>query len=148
MAARTRPRSPPRSRRARSPGKCFHLFPKIREVDALMTPAMQDRVAECHPEGAFWAMNSRQPLGEPKQVKSQPYAPGLALRRTLLERAGVSTDFLAAHRFRSSEAREDDFLDACACAWTARRVLLGEAIRFPENGDTLDPKGLRMEILA
>src|SRR5262249_53693005 len=32
--------------------QCFHIFPKIREIDALMTPELQTRVAECHPEGA------------------------------------------------------------------------------------------------
>jgi predicted RNase H-like nuclease len=37
--------------------QCFHLFPKIREIDALMTPALQGRVFEWHPELAFWAMN-------------------------------------------------------------------------------------------
>jgi predicted RNase H-like nuclease len=128
--------------------QCFHLFPKIREMDALMTPAMQARVVECHPEGAFWAMNGRQPLTEPKKVKSQAYAPGLALRRGLLLRAGLSAEFLAERRFKASAAGEDDFLDACACAWTARRVLRGEAVRFPESDPPLDPRGLRMEIWA
>ena len=126
----------------------FHLFPKIREVDALMTPEAQERVVECHPEGAFWAMNGRQPLGEPKKVKSQGHPPGLALRHLLLARAGFDPQFLTAQRFRASEAGEDDFLDACACAWTARRVLKGEAIRFPEGAPPTDPRGLRMEIWA
>jgi predicted RNase H-like nuclease len=128
--------------------QCFHLFPKIREVDALMTQAVQDRVVECHPEGAFWAMNGRRALTEPKKVKSQGYAPGLALRRDLLVRAGFAPEFLAARRFNASAAGEDDFLDACACAWTARRVLRGEAIRFPEGAPPADPRGLRMEIWA
>ncbi len=127
--------------------QCFHIFPKIREVDAVMTPQLQARVAECHPEGSFWAMNGGRPLGEPKKVKSQPYLPGLALRRSLLTAAGFSEPFLAERRFRRSEAGEDDFLDACACAWTARRVLRGEAIRFPDD-PAADPKGLIMEIRA
>lgn len=128
--------------------QCFHLFPKIREVDALMTPASQARVVECHPEGAFWAMNDRQPLTEPKKVKSQGYPPGLALRHLLLARAGFEPGFLTARRFRASEAGEDDFLDACACAWTARRVLRAEALRFPDDVPPIDPRGLRMEIWA
>jgi predicted RNase H-like nuclease len=111
--------------------QCFHIFPRIREADALITPELQTRIIECHPEGAFWAMNGKQPLAEPKKLKSRGYPPGLALRRGLLEQAGYSAEFLAARRFKGSHAGEDDFLDACACAWTARRVLRGEAHHFP-----------------
>jgi predicted RNase H-like nuclease len=125
--------------------QCFHIFRKIREVDALMTPQMQQRIAECHPEGVFWAMNGRQPLGEPKKVKSRAYPPGLDLRRDLLRAAGFPDDFLEAHSFPPAQAAPDDFLDACACAWTAGRILRGEAHRFPDDPLT-DPKGLRMEI--
>jgi predicted RNase H-like nuclease len=128
--------------------QCFHLFPKIREVDAVMTPELQARVVECHPEGAFWAMNGRRPLSEPKKVKSQPHPAGLALRHLLLVEAGLDPLFLTTQRFPASEARDDDFLDACACAWTARRVLRGDAHRFPEGEPPIDPRGLRMEIWA
>ena len=128
--------------------QCFHLFPKICEVDELMTPALQARLVECHPEGAFWAMNGRRPLTEPKKVKSQPFPPGLALRHLLLARSGFAPAFLATRRFSKAQAGEDDFLDACACAWTARRVLRGEALRFPDDAPPTDPKGLRMEIWA
>ncbi len=128
--------------------QCFHLFPKIREVDALMSPALQARVVECHPEGAFWAMNGRVPLAEPKKVKSQGFPPGLALRHLLLARSGFAPAFLAGQQFSRSAAGEDDFLDACACAWTAGRVLRGEAARFPEGTPPTDAKGLRMEIWA
>jgi predicted RNase H-like nuclease len=127
--------------------QCFHIFPKIREADALMTPELQARIVECHPEGAFWAMNGGAALTEPKKLKSRNYPAGLALRRQLLERAGFPAAFLAARRFRPSQAGEDDFLDACACAWTARRVLRGEARSFPEE-PRLDPRGLRMQIWA
>jgi predicted RNase H-like nuclease len=125
--------------------QCFHIFPKIREVDSVMTPERQLRACESHPEGAFWAMNGEEPLAEPKKLKSQPYGPGLALRRQLLIAAGYPPDFVAPGRFRPSEAGEDDLLDACAVAWTARRILRGEARRFPDE-PMLDPRGLRMEI--
>jgi predicted RNase H-like nuclease len=128
--------------------QCFHLFPKIREVDARMTPELQAHVVECHPEGAFWAMNGRVPLHEPKKVKSQPHPAGLALRHLLLAQAGFDPAFLAGRRFRAAEAGADDVLDACACAWTALRVLRGEAIRFPEGEPPRDPRGLRMEVWA
>jgi predicted RNase H-like nuclease len=65
----------------------------------------------------------------------------------LLQRAGYPPAFLTAARFKLSDAGEDDILDACACAWTARRVLQGEAHRFAD-AQRLDPRGLRMQIWA
>jgi predicted RNase H-like nuclease len=65
----------------------------------------------------------------------------------LLIAAGWPADFLAPGRFRASQAGDDDLLDACAVAWTARRILRGEARRFPDE-PMLDPRGLRMEIWA
>ena len=124
----------------------FHLFPKIREIDGLMTPALQSRLLECHPEVAFFLMNGRNSLHEPKKRRGRPHAPGLDYRRALLMAQGYSEDFLRSVS-RRVEAGPDDFLDACACAWTAARILRGEAIRFPET-PPLDARGLRMEILA
>jgi predicted RNase H-like nuclease len=125
--------------------QCFNLFARIREVDRLMTPALQERVRECHPEAAFVAMNGGRPLGEPKKVKSRPYEPGLALRRRLLEAAGFDCGFLLADPPRG--AGPDDVLDACACCWTAARIMTGEARTFPADPPR-DARGLRMEICA
>jgi predicted RNase H-like nuclease len=92
-------------------------------------------------------MNGCEPLSEPKKLKSSAYGPGLALRRSLLLKAGFAPNILEKRHFRASEAGEDDVLDACACAWSARRILRGEAYRFPDQPLT-DPKGLRMQILV
>ncbi len=120
----------------------FHLLPKIGEVDGLMTPELQKRVFECHPETAFWAMNAQKPLLEPKKRQR-----GLEARRALLMEQGFSEAFLKETHFPRKDAGADDFLDACACSWTAARIHRGEAIRFPAS-PPLDAKGLRMEILA
>ena len=45
----------------------FNLFPKMREIDNVMTEALQARVFETHPEVAFWLMNGRQPVPLPKK---------------------------------------------------------------------------------
>lgn len=124
----------------------FHIFPKIREVDALMSPALQHRIVECHPEVAFWAMNDRQPLSEPKKVKSSPYGPGLDLRRQLLIRHGYTAAFLNGPNCPRKVAAPDDFLDACATAWTANRMATSQSDRFPDRPD-YDPRHLRMEIV-
>ena len=125
--------------------QAFNLFPKIREVDDHMTPDLQARVIECHPEVAFWAMNDRQPLSQPKKVKSRPFDSGLELRRQLLLQQGYNPAFLAGPDCLRRIAAPDDFLDACAAAWTASRVAAGIAGRFPINPPT-DKRGLRMEI--
>lgn len=127
--------------------QAWHLFPRIREIDAVMTPALQQRVYECHPELAFWAMNDKRPAAEPKKVKSRSYPPGLALRRALLAANGFAEAFLTETSFRPSAAGADDFLDACACAWTAGRILDGTAETFPPE-PPLDARGLRQEIKA
>ena len=126
--------------------QAFNLFPKIRELDALMTPGRQDWIVECHPEVVFWAINGRTPLDEPKKVKSRSYEPGLALRRRLLVTQGFDPGFLEDTGVPSRVAAPDDLLDACAAAWTAGRVAKGAAERLPETPPT-DARGLSMEIV-
>ena len=125
----------------------FHIFPKMREIDQLMTPARQSRVFEVHPELAFWAMNGGAPLSLPKKVKGSPHPEGLALRRALLGQAGFPLAALPEATYRASAVGADDLLDACACAWSARRIATGRSIRVPAD-PPLDQRGLRMEINA
>lgn len=126
--------------------QCFHLFPKMREINALVTPKLQARIFESHPELAFWVMNGETPLSLPKKVRSAPYGPGLDLRRTLLRRAGLPIDALT-NDYRRRDVGADDLLDACACAFVAWRILNGRSIRFPEDPPR-NARGLRMEINA
>lgn len=126
--------------------QCFYLFAKMREIDALMSPALQERVREIHPELAFWALNGERSLDLPKKVKSRPHAPGLELRRGLLAAAGYDPRFLEnKHGIKASAAGPDDLLDAAACAWSAARIVNGCGRRFPHT-PPLDANGLRMEI--
>jgi predicted RNase H-like nuclease len=134
---------PPRSLQK----QCFNLFPRMREVDALMSPALQERVYECHPELAFWALNGGRPLAEPKKLRSRPHAPGLDLRRGLLANAGLPARLPSCEPISGIRPGADDLLDAAACAWTARRIALGRAVRLPSEPDR-DVRGLRMEIWA
>lgn len=129
--------------------QCFHLFPKIAEVDGLLRtrPELAGRLHECHPEVAFWAMNALTPLGEPKKVKNRPYGPGLALRTDLLRRAGLPVDLLSEQGAVALRAGLDDLVDACACAVTAKRLHEGKALRFPEPPGR-DPLGLPICINA
>lgn len=125
--------------------QAFNLFAKIREVDALLTPDRAERIVECHPEVAFWAMNGCAALDTPKKVKSRPNPEGLAQRRALLIQAGFKSAFVGGQPFKARDAGPDDLLDACAVAWTAVRLLRGEAVRFPDKPEC-DSAGLAMQI--
>jgi len=124
----------------------YNILARIAEVDALMTPALEGRVFECHPELAFWAMNDQSSLAVPKKVRSRPYPEGMALRRRLLSKAGLEVPRppVAAPGISFGE---DDLLDACACAVAARRIALGRALTLPADPPR-DAKGLRMAITA
>ncbi len=125
----------------------FHIFPKMREIDQLISPELQTRVFEVHPELAFWAMNGERSLALPKKVKSRAHGPGLDLRRELLTNSGFPLQALPPSPYRLGDVGADDLLDACAASWSARRIRDGTAMRFPPDPPR-DTRGLRMEINA
>ncbi|MGQ3355283.1 MAG: DUF429 domain-containing protein [Phreatobacter sp.] len=126
--------------------QAFFLFPKIREIDALLRadPGLVDRVHEVHPELAFWRLNGGRPVPLPKKVSSRGHPPGLALRRDMLLAAGYPADFLTA---APRGAGLDDLLDAAANALVARRLLAGTAQPFPDPPGR-DAHGLPVAIWA
>jgi len=131
----------------RAPSKqAFHIFPRIREIDALLRrdTSLRDRVFEVHPEIAFALINGGTPL-EPKKMKGRGHAPGLAQRELLLRGRGFDVAALEAQRPRGGG--RDDLLDACACAWSAGRIVTGEARVFPGTPGT-DSEGLPVAIRA
>ena len=125
--------------------QAFHLFPKIREIDALMTPALEARVFEVHPELAFWRLNGERAMSLPKKVKSAASMPGLEERIALLCRHGYDEAFL--RQRPPSGAGRDDLIDACVNAVIAERITQGRATPFPREPER-DARGLRMAIWA
>lgn len=115
------------------------IVPRIAEVDAHMTTALQDTVFEVHPEVCF-AELAGNPLRPPKRSAS-----GRALRASLLAHAGYSVGPFIAALGRPTGAAQDDVLDASVALWTANRILLGSGVRMPA-APPLDARGLRMEI--
>ena len=109
---------------------------KIKEVDDLITPQLQKRVREVHPEACFWAINDHQPLADHKSTSA-----GELQRRLLL--ASVFTTILPSTMFRLAQ---DDLYDASAAAWTASRMVAGTEERLPDDPD-VDARSLRMEIV-
>jgi predicted RNase H-like nuclease len=115
----------------------FNILGKIRDADGCMTPELQDRVTESHPEVSFWA------LKQAHLPWNKRHRDGRADRISLLESVyGVDVAQLKPPR----GAAWDDLYDAAVLAWTAMRVANGTARRLPEEPQR-DAQGLRMEIV-
>lgn len=125
--------------------QAFNIFPKIREIDALMSAEMEAVVYEVHPEVAFWRLNGEKPMALPKKVKNRANGPGLDERRDLLQRHGFERGFL--DRPPPRGAGRDDFIDACVNSLIAERIVQGRAQSFPAAPER-DGRGLRMAIWA
>lgn len=111
----------------------WNILHKIREVDEAMTPRLQRRVREAHPEVSFALLN-----GAPLRFAKKS-ADGEAERRRLLrpifgEIPGVPG------------AARDDVLDAYALLWSAHRAWQGEARVL--GGSERDERGLECEIVG
>lgn len=113
--------------------QAFNILTKVEDVDRSMTPALQARVREVHPELCFHAMNGAV-VGAGKKRRA-----GRDARSALLRQAGIHVPS------RLEGAAPDDLLDAGAALWGARRIAAGTAARVPEPVP-LDSHGLRMEI--
>jgi predicted RNase H-like nuclease len=117
--------------------QAFGILPKIAEVDRVMTPSVQSRVHETHPELSFAEMHDGVALASGKRTGT-----GQLERIELLRRQGMDVT----HDLRGADgATLDDVLDAAALAWSARRIADGTARRVPERPPR-DARGLRMEI--
>lgn len=145
--------------------QAFNLLPKIREVDRLLTPELQQRIHEAHPELAFTSLagapmqynkktqegrEERQRVLEPlfhrrgeNPTFTPPFAKGGQRGSTMLITSFVQEDFF--QNFPRSQVAPDDILDAYVLAWTALRISNRQAKRVPDHPQT-DSKGLRMEI--
>jgi predicted RNase H-like nuclease len=122
----------------------YAIYPKIAEVDRLMTPKLQERVFEVHPELCFWRFN-RQPMLYRKKSRE-----GYEERSLLLNACGLEVPECSNWRDVAPGelvgASRDDVLDAAVAAQTAYRMHCGKAERLPRQ-PVIDEKGLRMEII-
>ena len=120
------------------------IVPKIREVDAALSPNMQSTIAEGHPEVAFTRLGGDRPCRHPKRTRE-----GEAERKAILIAAGLRdiddalNDLRRRHPWKK-EFGNDDFYDACALSLTAEHRFTGTAWRL--GGDARDTRGLLMEI--
>jgi predicted RNase H-like nuclease len=115
----------------------FNILPKIGQVDALITPALQARLFEMCPELSFAVL-----AGAPMRATKRTAA-GRAERIAALGTAFDGVDALA--RRPPPGAAPDDVLDALVGAWTAQRFAAQAHLQL---GGELDARGLRMEVVA
>jgi predicted RNase H-like nuclease len=120
----------------------FALLKKIRQVDDLITPAIQSRVREIHPEISFWALNNKKPMRHNKKRLV-----GRKERAKLLSAVFEDVERIISEARRPKKVSPDDILDALVAAWTACQAVSGKTGILPEKLE-LDSKGLRMEILC
>jgi predicted RNase H-like nuclease len=132
LGARTLPDA--RRRGGRLTLQALNLLPRIEDVDRVMTPELQSRVFEVHPELSFAAMDGGRPVLAPKRSTE-----GSGRRLALLRRAEIDVPQ------RPVGAALDDLLDACALSWSARRIARDESRRIPRHV-AVDARGLRMEL--
>ena len=118
------------------------LIPKLKEVDDFITVEFQDWIFESHPEVAFAIMNGNSAVISKKRLKA-----GASERIELLRANGFPIDNLVEPNGAGQDWFTDDLIDACACAWSARRIFEGRAVSFPADPPR-DARGLRMAISA
>jgi predicted RNase H-like nuclease len=120
----------------------FAIHYKIAEVDQIMTPGLQARVVEVHPEVSFWALAECRPMKHPKSK-----LPGFEERRALLVDTFGEAQIPTREEARNfaRPAKPDDVLDALSATWTAWRVAEGRSKQLPQS-PTTDARGLRMGI--
>lgn len=129
--------------------QAFALFSKLRDIEACLTPALQQRIIEVHPELCFAVLRDEVAANKVEfaRLESKSSKHGLEQRVELLRLAGFQAIPGLVSEGRSLGAKADDVLDACVAAWTAGRKALGRARCFPEV-PPLDKRGLRMEMWA
>ncbi|MEW5772344.1 MAG: DUF429 domain-containing protein [Thermodesulfobacteriota bacterium] len=129
------------------PKQVWNIAPRLREVDAALTPDLQSRVVEAHPELAFARLAGR-------VLASKHASEGLEERRAAL--AAASPHVLPALEGIPSGSALDDALDALALLAVATHVAevgieaAPDAARrvpaLPFGDIPRDTRGLRMEI--
>ena len=114
--------------------QAFNLVPAIRDLDDALGDPPDPRVHEVHPELAFRELDDR--VTERKATRR-----GLAQRIRALEEVMGALDALAG---APPEIPSVDALDACAAAWSARRIADGTATTVGDS--SRDARGRPMQI--
>lgn len=117
------------------------IRPRMQIIDKLMSLDIEAKLREVHPEVSFAAMNGFVPLEHKKKTSA-----GERQRLDLLKASGFPE--LDWNKIEcSGKMKRDDVIDACAAAWSARRILEKKSRHYPE-AEERDGLGLLMRIHA
>ncbi len=120
----------------------FNILPKIREVDQLITPNLQRRVYEAHPELAF-AVLAGTPMKDNKKTR-KGQEERLQILKSIFQ--GIEQTLESSRlALKRSQVARDDIFDAYVLGWTALCISMNKAHHVPDY-QQIDRKGLRMEI--
>jgi predicted RNase H-like nuclease len=117
----------------------YSLLKKIKEVDDFLNPGRQEQLRESHPELVFLRLNENRPLAskhqpDGRQCRRQLLAPYVFdLNRLIDQRLGIG-------------AKEDDVLDAFACAIAAMDCAERRRFVVPDESGAVDERMLNMQI--
>jgi predicted RNase H-like nuclease len=118
--------------------QAYALAPKILEaeewVDTLDAP-----VWEVHPELSFTAL-----LGHPAKASKKTWS-GMRERLDALHTAGIELGDLEG---AGDRAMVDDVIDAAIVAWSARRIISGEGVPYPDPPESDGRTGRAVAIWA
>ena len=117
----------------------WNLVPKINELDQILQIKIRPQIYESHPELCFQTMND----GELKFSKKEKL--GIKERRNILTKNGFDRKFLDRNLKKNKNFHSDDFLDACALSWTAKRIMNEKNINLPEDPEK-DELGIIMQM--
>lgn len=119
----------------------YGIAPKIREVDEAMTPDLECRVYEVHPEVSFAAL-----AGAPLKYRKSTLAGRLERWRILRNVfPQLVTEPAKPVELAGARCALEDYIDALVCAWTAARIAENRCLPLPDP-PPIDPRGLRMAI--
>ena len=117
--------------------QAFNLIPKIRDLDAAMTPDRQQWIAEAHPELCFASVAR----GAVRGVEAHSPRAG----RPGSQPSPRSTPTSPTACRSAPGAAVDDVLDAYVLTVTARRLARGDVERLGDGA--VDARGLRQEVV-
>lgn len=142
LAAKDYPAANARNRKAADVGlskQAWNLFPKMREVDALLRARPDLPIFESHPELCFVRL-----AGEPLRAAKKT-AEGRAARVALLAKEGFGDLPAWLDLFPRKHVAPDDVIDAAVVCLTALRRAKGAAERLPVQAPK-DRYGIEMAI--
>ena len=130
-------------RKARGTGAglpVWGFLPKVIEANKLMTPALQKRVIEFHPELTWFRL-----AGE--NLESKHTFEGIIERKKLIHKTVPGLELLLRWKdFLGRAAAQDDILDALIGIAVAKGSLRHSPYHLPAGKTETDKTGLRMEM--